>query len=460
MDKQRILADLVENYKVTHKKSEAFYQKAAELQVRGVSHNLRVMEPFPLYDIKAEGSRITDLDGNTYIDFWQGHFTNVLGHNPEIVTEVLARSFEEGKGLITGFPGVYQSELAELILSRVRADKIRFTTSGALATMYAVMLAKSFTQRDYVMKVGGGWHGSQPYLLKGVTTYDQGLEQLESAGLPLGIDPTILVTKFNDTDDLRDKLKKHGDRIACFILEPMVGAGGLIFAQKEYIENARGLTEEHGALLIMDEVITGFRFHAGPLHALYEIKPDLAVFGKTIGGGMPLSAVAGREDVMCLAGPDAPPGRMAKFDGGTFSAHPASMLAGIAFIRHLIENESEIYPRLGHLGKLARRGIEEIFSRHGFRVKCSGDGAPVTENSSMVGVHFLKEDVDRITTPEQVWDPASSDFEIREKIFKLAMLEQGFSVFHGYGGISAAHTEEEIQASLDAAEEIAEKWSI
>ncbi len=459
MDKEKILADLVEKYREKHKESEAFFEKASGFQIRGGSHNLRLMAPFPFYDARASGSRITDIDGNTYIDFWQGHFTNVLGHNPEIVTDALMLSFKEGQGLITGFPGVYQSELAELILSRINAEKIRFTTSGALATMYALMLAKSFTNRDCVMKAGGGWHGSQPYLLKGIKTYDQGLEQLESAGLPKGIDPFILMTKFNDIGDLKDKFKDHGERIACLILEPMIGAGGLIFGEQEYIQTARELTEKYGALLIMDEVVTGFRFHAGALHTLYDITPDLSVYGKTIGGGMPISAVAGRDDVMSLAGPEAAPEKAVKFDGGTFCAHPASMLAGITLIRHVIENESEIYPRLGRLGNLARKGIEEIFSRYGFRVKCSGDGAPVTENSSMVGVHFLNQDVDRITSPEQAWNPAIVDFELREEIFKLAMLEEGFNIFHGYGGISAAHTEDEIQASLNAVEKVAKKWS-
>ena len=459
MDKEKILKDLVGSYKKKHKKSEELFMKARKHQIRGGSHNIRLYDPFPFFDVKANGSKVTDVDGNTYIDFWQGHFANVLGHNPPIVLNALMNYFQQGQGLITGFPGIYQDELAELILGRIDQEKIRFSTSGALATMYAIMLAKSFTKRNLVMKVGGGWHGSHPYVLKGITRYDRGLDHLESAGLPPGIDSMIVTTRFNDIEDLRERFRAYGERIACLIVEPIVGAGGLIFAQQEYLKKTRELTQEYGALLIIDEVISGFRFHAGGLYVLYRIKPDLVVFGKAIGGGMPVSAVAGREDVMSLLEPEIPADRSVRFDGGTFSAHPASMLAGATCIRHLIEHEQEIYPKIGALGAQVRNGIEEIFRNYGFNVRCTGGGSPVTHDSSMVGVHFLKEEIEQVTSPEQAWNPEICDFELRERIFKFAMLEEGFNIFHGYGAISGAHSESEIQASLDAVERIAKKWS-
>jgi glutamate-1-semialdehyde 2,1-aminomutase len=309
------------------------------------------------------------------------------------------------------------------------------------------------------MKVGGGWHGSQPYALKGITRYDRGLNHIESAGLPPGIESTIVTTRFNDIEDLRERFREQGEQIACLIVEPMVGAGGLIFAQPEYLKESRELTQEYGALLIIDEVISGFRFHAGGLHVLYGIKPDLVVFGKAIGGGMPVSAVAGGEDVMSLLEPGTPADRGVRFDGGTFSAHPASMLAGATFVRYLIEHEQEIYPRIGSLGARVRNGIEEIFRNYGFNVKCTGDGGTVTHNSSMIAVHFLNEEIEQVTSPEQAWNPEICDFELRERIFKFAMLEEGFNIFHGYGAISNAHSESEIQASLDAVDRIAKKWS-
>ena len=137
IDKKKLLDDLIESYKQKHKKSAELFKEASQWQIKGGSHNLRLFTPFPFYDVQANGSKITDIDGNTYIDFWQGHFGNILGHNPRVVTDALLDYFQKGQGLSTGFPGIYQKELAELVLRQISADKIRFTTGGALATMYA-----------------------------------------------------------------------------------------------------------------------------------------------------------------------------------------------------------------------------------------------------------------------------------------------------------------------------------
>ncbi len=458
MDKKKLLQDLIHDYTRTHKKSEAFFQRASQFQVRGGSHNLRLFMPFPFYDVHSQGSTVTDVDGNSYVDFWQGHFGNILGHNPKFVLDTLIDYYKQGNGLSTGFPSTLQSELAELLLSRISAEKIRFSTSGTLATMYAVMLSKAKTNRDLVMKVGGGWHGSQPYALKGISLYERGLTKVESAGLPSGMDEMILITRFNDEEDLEEKFRIYGERTACLILEPFIGAGGFIFGSKKYIHKARQLSYQYDSLLIFDEVVSGFRFHAGALQNLYDVQPDLTVFGKAIGGGMPLSAVAGKDEVMALCGPDAIQEKKVKVEGGTFSAHPASMLAGLTFVKYLQDNEQDIYPRIGRFGLRVRREIENIFTTHGFHVRCTGDGNSVAKNSSVVGVHFLHDTCDQIESPEQVWNPDVCDIELREKIFKLAMIQEGFNVFHGYGSISGAHSEEEIQTSLDAVERIAKKW--
>jgi len=284
------------------------------------------------------------------------------------------------------------------------------------------------------------------------------LNQIESAGLHNGMEATLITTCFNSIDDLEEIFHINKDKLACMIMEPFIGAGGFIFGQKEYVKKARELTEKHGVMLIFDEVVSGFRFHAGALHTLYGITPDLSVFGKAIGGGMPMSAVAGRDEIMSLCSFDSPPEKRVKFEGGTFSAHPAAMLAGITFLNYLIDNEEDIYPRIGKLGKKVRNGIESIFSQHGFNVRCTGGDESVAHNSSAIGVHFLNSEIEKITSPDEAWNPEISDFELREKIFKLSMLAEGFNTFHGYGTISTAHSEEEIEDSLNAVENIAIKW--
>ena len=457
-DKKSILAELIKNYRNEHKKSAEVFSLASRSLVKGGSHNLRLFSPYPFYDIQSGGSKVTDIDGHTYVDFWQGHFANILGHNPKVVLDALKEYMSHGQGLITGFPGEFQHKLAQLILDKISAEKIRFTTSGTLATMYAIMLSKAFTQREVVVKVGGGWHGAQPYVLKGITQYEDGLNRIESAGLSADIDSTIVLTKFNDEEHLEKTFHKHGDTVACLIIEPFIGAGGFLFGDIAYLNKIRELTLRYETLLIFDEVISGFRFHAGALQSLYGIDPDLTVFGKAVGGGMPVSAVAGRADVLDLLSPDANPIDQVKFEGGTFSAHPASMLAGLTYLEYLIRNEKDIYSKIGQLGERVRSGIEEIFSHYDIPVKCTGGGGPHGLKSSLVGVNFLYKKLDKLSFPEQIWNPKISDVELREKIFKLAMLEEGFNTFHGFGAISTAHSDQEIQGSLDAVERIAKKW--
>jgi glutamate-1-semialdehyde 2,1-aminomutase len=324
--------------------------------------------------------------------------------------------------------------------------------------MYAVMMARSFTKRESVVKIGGGWHGSQPFVLKGISTYRDGLREIESAGLPAALDAQTIVTRFNDIEDLEETFKKEGDRIAGLIVEPFIGSGGFIFAEREYLRKARELTERHGAVLIFDEVVSGFRFHAGAVQTLFGVSPDLSAFGKVIGGGMPVSAVAGKREILALCDPKTDFDARVKFEGGTYSAHPASMLAGKVFLQHLIEHEKEIYPTIGRHGNRLRWEIEETFTKHGFHVRCSGGSDVATEGSSIVGVHFVDESVDRITCPDQVWNPETGDPELRESVFKLAMLVEGINTFHGFGAVSTAHTEDDIQSTLDAVERVAEKW--
>ncbi len=168
LDKKRLFRELAEDYRRSHKQSEAFFNQALKCQIGGGSHNLRLFQPFPYYVAFCSGSKVNDIDGVSYIDFWQGHFGNILGHNPPVVLNSIIEFFRGGQGLASGFPGRFQKELAELILERVGAEKIRFTTSGTLATMYAIMLSKAYTGRNLVVKIGGGWHGAQPYTLKGI----------------------------------------------------------------------------------------------------------------------------------------------------------------------------------------------------------------------------------------------------------------------------------------------------
>ena len=455
MDRQALWTRLVEKHESRAPKSRTHSQEASRFQVRGGSHNLRLFEPFPFFDEQCSGSKVVDLDGNVYVDFWQGHYANILGHNPPEVIEPLIRELRGGRGLQTGFPGSLQLELAKKLSLRTGAERVRFTTSGSLATLYSVMLSRAFTKRSLVLKIGGGWHGAQPYLLKGVTAYTDGLGQVESSGLHPSISEETLTTKFNDTAQLEQVFQEFGEQIACFILEPFMGEGGFLFADEDYLERARELTSEWGALLILDEIIAGFRFCPSSLASLYGIQPDLSTFGKVLGGGMPLTAVAGRADVLELANTNQGHPKQVKFEGGTYSGHPASVLAAIALLDYLSEHSDEIYPRIHRLAERARSQIPGIFERAGIRsVVTGGPSGPVSQ-SSMAVIHFPTREDTPISSPEIVWNPETSDVQLREKILRLALANEGFHVVHGFGSVSTRHTEEEVDAFLSAVETVA-----
>jgi glutamate-1-semialdehyde 2,1-aminomutase len=264
-----------------------------------------------------------------------------------------------------------------------------------------------------------------------------------------------MVTRFNDSDALEQLFGRWGERIACFIVEPVVGAGGSIPAEPAYMHLARQLTEKHGALLILDEVISGFRFRAGDAGRLYGVQPDLFTFGKVIGGGMPVAAVAGRAEVMRLAGREG--GRRVRFDGGTYSAHPSSLMAGKLMLTYLIEHEDEVYPRLAGLGHQARTCLERIFADQGIVVRCTGHPNEAVKGSSLGGLHFLTDPDTLLDSPDVVNDPARSQITVREQILKLAFLLEDVYIMHGLGALSTAHTEQDLNRLCTACERVASR---
>ncbi len=449
----QLLAELAQEYARYAPRSAALNQEATNYLIDGGSHAVRLISPFPPRIVSAQGAWIRDEDGHAILDFWQGHLGNILGHNPEVVTSALAQALDDGFGLQTGFTDRLQVEVAEIVCRQTGAERVRFTTSGSLATMYAIMLARAFTGRDLVMKVGGGWHGAQPWGLKG-TDYHDGFQQVDSAGLPPAVTDQVVVTRFNDPEMLSDHFEQHGDRVACFITEPFVGAGGLIPATREYLQTARRLTRQYGAILILDEVISGFRFRAGDAGALYGMQPDLATFGKIIGGGMPVAAVAGRAGIMNLV--SRAEGRV-KFSGGTYSAHPASLLAAKSLLTYLIHQEDQIYPHLARLGDQMRRTLETAFTEEGLYARCTGDGKDALPGSSMATVHFPYQPDIPLDRPDVIFNPSRCDVALSHLVLERALLLEDVHMIRGHGAVSAAHTEDDLELLGQACRRVARR---
>ena len=437
-----LLKELSEAYTKHAPRCAAIHEKAVRYLVDGGSNALRTIQPFPPRIASAQGAYVIDEDGNRILDFWQGHYGNILGHNPPVVTEALAKAFADGFGLQTGFTDQLQVEVAEILCRQTGSEQIRFTTSGTLATMYAMMLAKAHTGRNLFMKVGGGWHGGHLWGLKGVG-YHEGFKEPDSAGLPASVVKEVVITQFNNPEQLKKDFRKYGDKLACFILEPVIGAGGLMPAQREYIQLARHLTEQYGVILIFDEVISAFRYRAGNVAALYRVQPDLMTLGKAIGGGMPVAAVAGRADLLKLAGSEY--GGKVKFQGGTYAAHPAAMLAARVFLKYLIENESKIYPRLAEIGAKTRQAVTRAFTEEGIYVRFAGDCVDALPGTSLHMLLFPYQEGLELCTPEEVRNPHICDITLSEKVLQLALLLENVFTIHGLGCSTVAHTDADIQ---------------
>ena len=417
----------------------SFKTRARRVMLDGGSHGRRLNRPFPPRIERASGAWLYDADGHKILDFWQGHFANLMGHNPPFLTEALANGFSSGFGLQTGFTDELQIEVAELLCKQVGAERVRFTTSGTLGTMYATMLARVFTGRDLVMKIGGGFHGAQPWGMKGVSykTQQSGYNHAEGEGVPGDLIENILLTPYNDPQALVDHFQQYGDRTACLIMEPVLGSGGFITSSLEFLQTARQLTQQYGSLLILDEVISGFRFRAGDLGKLYGVQPDLAIFGKVMGGGMPVAAVTGRKEVMNLVSKAG--GSRVQFNGGTYSGHPASMLAAKTMMQHLIAHENEIFPRLAAMGAAYRQTMQAVFDEAGILAVTSGEIPPGLGGSSLAAVHFPYQAGILINHPDIASDPDTCNVVLRTEVLPLALILEDVHIITTHGALTIYH---------------------
>ncbi len=423
-------------------KSRAIYERAESVLPGGVSHGIRFFPPYPFYVNSGKGSRIWDVDGNEYVDYWMGHLALILGHNHPVVVDAVRQQLEDGVHWGAAHPD--EVELAELILGTVPcAEAVRFCNTGAEATMYAVRLARGYTGRSVILKAEGGWHGFCTDLLVAV---HGPFDRPESLGLPSYLGKEVATFGFNDVEGAVEAIRKARD-LAGVIVEPVLGAGGSIPADKEFLQALREETARKDALLIFDEIITGFRLSVGGAQEYFGIRPDLAALGKILGGGLPVGAVVGSQESMELANPVGPgrEGQRVSIGGGTFSGNPISMAAGLAAVRYLAGNK-EGYERIGRMGERVRKELSAVFTDHGLAVACTG-------LESMFQAHFLREEGASIRNARDVH--FNTDHRRRKEEFKLRLANEGVYTMHGGGALSMAHTEEDMKQTLEALEKVA-----
>ncbi len=374
----KLILELEAEYSRRTPRSRELYERALKVFPGGVTYAIRYLRPYPPFIVRGEGPRVWDVDGNSYVDFWMGHGANILGHAPSFVLEAVNEATRSGVHL--GFENPYALEYAEL-LTRVLpgVETVRFTNSGTEANMYAVRLARAYTKKNYIIKMEGGWHGGYDVLHVGVTPPFKGPE---SAGLPEDSIKYTIVVPFNDLEAVERALREYP--VAAIIVEPVLGAGGCIEPEEGYLRGLRELADRYDSLLVFDEVITGFRLAPGGAQEYFNVRADIAVYGKVVGGGYPgAGAIGGRGDVMQLLDHiKYPDPRSRAFHGGTFVGNIATVIAGYTTVKYLVEHRS-LYGRAEELWASVRRRIDKI----------CGEGERlcwVTGVSSMLGVHFTK----------------------------------------------------------------------
>lgn len=414
-------------------RSKELFERAINTMPGGVNSPVRAFGAVggqPIFIESAKGQYIYDVDGKEYIDYVGSWGPMILGHNDERVIEAVVKQMQ--KGISYGAPSELEVEMAELMIDMVPSlEMVRMVNSGTEAVMSAIRIARGFTGRDKIIKFEGCYHGHADALLVKAGSGVMTAGVPDSSGVPEGCAKDTLIAEYNNLQSVECLFAQNYNEIACVIVEPVAANMGLVLPEEGFLEGLRKLCDSNDALLIFDEVITGFRLGAQGAAGYYGIKPDLSTYGKIIGGGMPVGAYGGRKDVMSMV---APLGSV--YQAGTLSGNPVAMCAGITQLRVLKESP-EIYVRLDKLGERFRQGAEKLFKKYGKKVQVSGIG-------SLSCIYFTENKVHNYRTAK------TSDTKAFAKYF-MYMLDKG-----NYFGpsqfeaifISAAHTIGDIDKTL------------
>jgi glutamate-1-semialdehyde 2,1-aminomutase len=387
----------------------------------------------PVFFARGEGAYLYDVDGNRYIDYVGSWGPAILGHaHPAVVKAVCQTA---ATGMSYGAPTVIETEMAELLKQLVPSiEKVRMVSSGTEATMSAIRLARGFTGRDKIIKFEGCYHGSGDSLLVKAGSSALTLGVPSSPGVPAALAELTITLAYNNVEQLREVFARLGQEIACVIVEPVAGNMNCIPPEPGFLDTLRSLTSQHGALLIFDEVMTGFRVALGGAQGLYGIKPDLTTLGKVVGGGMPVGAFGGRADIMDRITPDGP-----VFHAGTLSGNPVAMAAGLATLREVMK--PGFFAALERKAKAFMDGLGQEATRASIALSTVTVGG-------MFGFFFTA--APRVTSYQQA---TACDIERFKKFFHGMLASGVYLAPSAYeaGFVSAAHSDDDISATVAAA---------
>jgi glutamate-1-semialdehyde 2,1-aminomutase len=424
----------MENSSRIDTRSSAAFQEAKKIIPGGVNSPVRAFKSVgltPLFMEKGSGSHVTDIDGNTFIDYVGSWGPLIVGHAHPVVLEAIKGAAEKGTSF--GAPTLLETEMAKLVIERVPSiDMVRMVNSGTEATMSALRLARGFTKRDKIVKFEGSYHGHADALLikagSGVAT----LGLPDSPGVPNSVASNTITVPYNDLASVKLVFEKFGEEIAALIVEPIAGNMGVVPPAEGFLQGLRAITQQYGTLLIFDEVMTGFRVHKHCAQGLYGVTPDLTCLGKVIGGGLPVGAYGGRLDIMEQIAPAGP-----IYQAGTLSGNPLAMAAGFATLSLL--GEPNAYEELER--KSAK--LEAGFARNAAEI---GVASTINRVGSMICPFFTEQAVTN-------YDTAKTSDLAKFNAYFGHLLDLGVSVapsqFEGMF-VSTVHSEEDIDATIDA----------
>ncbi|GAB3012120.1 glutamate-1-semialdehyde 2,1-aminomutase [Bowmanella dokdonensis] len=420
-------------------KSIQLFERAQVHIPGGVNSPVRAFKAVggtPLFIERADGPYIFDADGKRYIDYVQSWGPMVLGHNHPAIRSAVLKAVE--KGLSFGAPTEAEVEMAELVSTLVPSmEMVRMVNSGTEATMSAIRLARGYTGRDKILKFEGCYHGHADALLVKAGSGALTFGVPSSPGIPADFAQHTLTVEYNNLDSVRQAFSEVGEQIACIIVEPVAGNMNCIPPVEGFLAGLRDICDQYGALLILDEVMTGFRVALGGAQAHYGIQPDLTCLGKVIGGGMPVGAFGGKADIMRHIAPTGP-----VYQAGTLSGNPVAMAAGLASLTAI--QQPGLYEQLTQRTQTLAEGFKALADRHGVPMSINYAG-------SMFGLFFT--DVERVTHYQQAINCNIQQFNR----FYHAMLAEGVYLApasYEAGFVSAAHDSAIVQQTLDAADRV------
>ena len=414
-------------------KSKILYEKAEKLMPGGVNSPVRAFKPYPFFTSHAKGSKIHDVDGNTYIDYCLAYGPLMLGHTRSEIIEAVREQLE--KGTMYGTPTEAEVRLAELVTNLVPCmEMMRLVNTGTEATMHAIRAARGYTGKDKIVKFEGCYHGAHDSVLvkagSGATTFGAPT----SLGVPKDTTKNTIVLPFNDIELLEKAVDQNRGEIAAVILEPVIGNAGVVLPKDGYLQAIRKITKEDGIVLIFDEVITGFRLALGGAQEYYGVVPDMTTLGKIMGGGFLIGAFGGKKEIMELI---SPLGKV--YEASTFSGNPVSVVAGLTALNILVKNRNTIYRQLEQAGDKIKKGLLDIVED----VKVS---AQINGIASMFQFFFTDQPVTDYIT-------AKSSDTAKFMRYQRELMKRGVFVPPSQFEtcfISTAHTNEDLTKTLEA----------